>query len=118
METKRCNFFRETIIGCHDPGWIGRRWGREKPIDHLRRSINRKKKPHRAESTRRHGECARDAIKLAACATDVVRDERAQIAQNCREKVDRDAREKKRILSIMRRGSFMREPVTDYRRVN
>lgn len=72
METKLCNFFRETIIGCHDSG---SREG-EKPIDHLRRSINRKKKPHRAESTRRHSECTRDAIKLACD----VEDERAQTA--------------------------------------
>lgn len=51
----------------------------EKLIDHLRRSINRKKKPHRAESTRRHSGCTRDAIKLACD----VQDERAQTAQNC-----------------------------------
>jgi len=41
----------------------------EKPIDHPRRSINRRKKPHRTESTRRHGGCTRGAIKSAACAT-------------------------------------------------
>jgi len=41
----------------------------EKPIGHPRRSINRTKKPHRTQSTRRHGGCTRGAIKSAAYAT-------------------------------------------------
>lgn len=96
METKRCNFFPWNN---HRLPWFrtGREDGEggEKPIDHLRRSINRKKKPHRAESTRRHGGCARDAIKLAACATDVVRDERVHKRRKIVGRTSADAREEK-----------------------